>query len=87
MIWSIGASVYYAFAIIWPNMVLGLYADGRHMWAGWAACVVGGGITLGEILAGLGKRKLHWLIRIVFFSGSALLAGKSEIQFSSFFSF
>src|SRR5262245_48692960 len=59
LIWSIGASVYYAFALIWPSMVLGLYADGQIMWAGWASGVVGAGITLGEILAGFTKKRAH----------------------------
>lgn len=73
--WSIGASVYYAFAVIWPDMINALYAD-QHgvMWAGWASGVVGAGITAGEILAGFAKRKLHWVIRFVFFVGCALLA-------------
>jgi predicted MFS family arabinose efflux permease len=76
MIWSIDASVYYAFAIIWPQMVQVLYADGRHIWAGWASCVVTGGITLGLILGGLVKKKIHWILRICFFIGSTLLACK-----------
>jgi hypothetical protein len=76
MIWSIGASVYYAFALIWPSMVLGLYADGDIMWAGWVSGVVGAGITLGEILAGFTKKRAHIVIRVVFFAGSALLAGR-----------
>ena len=29
LIWSIGASVYYAFALIWPQMLAALYADGK----------------------------------------------------------
>src|ERR1700759_2585761 len=75
-IWSIDASVYYAFAIIWPDMVNVLYANGRHMWAGWASCVVTGGITVGMVGAGIVKKKVHWILRICFFIGSSLLAGK-----------
>ena len=75
-IWSIDASVYYAFAIIWPDMVNVLYANGRHLWAGWASCVVTGGITVGMVGGGLVKKKVHWILRICFFIGSALLAGK-----------
>ncbi|KJR86299.1 uncharacterized protein SPSK_02313 [Sporothrix schenckii 1099-18] len=75
LMWSIGASVYYAFAVIWPDMIRALYADQHDiLWSGWAAGVVGGGITAGEILAGFAKRRLHWVIRAVFFAGAALLA-------------
>src|ERR1700759_1170278 len=73
-IWSIDASVYYAFAIIWPDMVNVLYANGRHLWAGWASCVVAAGITAGIIGPGLFKKKAHWILRVCFFIGSALLA-------------
>ncbi len=74
--WSIGASVYYAFAIIWPNMVNALYADqhSSKLWAGWASSVVGAGITAGEVLAGFAKKKLHWCIRGLFFTGCTFLA-------------
>jgi hypothetical protein len=43
MLWSIGSSVYYAFAIVWPMQVLGMYAPNHSskMWAGWASLVVG----------------------------------------------
>ncbi|KAF2101751.1 MFS general substrate transporter [Rhizodiscina lignyota] len=79
LIWSIGASVYYAFAIIWPDMITGLYAEGHgHIWAGWASGVVGAGITLGEILAGFVKKKMHWVIRFIFFTGCALLAAMAS---------
>lgn len=78
LIWSIGASVYYAFAVIWPSMVTGLYANGRNMWAGWTSGVVGAGITLGEILAGFAKNKMHWAIRGCFLTGSALLAAMAS---------
>jgi hypothetical protein len=75
LIWSIGASVYYAFALIWPQMIAALYAEGHgHMWAGFAASVVGAGITAGEILAGFAKKKMHWVIRFVFPAGAGLLA-------------
>jgi hypothetical protein len=75
-IWSIDASVYYAFAIVWPSMVQALYSDGRHIWAGWASCVVTGGITVGMVSAGLLRKKIHLVLRVCFFIGSSLLAGK-----------
>lgn len=78
-LWGIGASVYYAFAIVWPQMVNTLYANGDVNWAGWAACAVGAGITLGEIIgSGAGHLPVStkYQIIFVFFSGSACLAGR-----------
>jgi MFS family permease len=49
---SIGASVYYSQAIVWPEMTTNVYSQGRPMWAGWVSCLVGLGITFGEILGG-----------------------------------
>ena len=44
------------------------------MWVGWSAGAVGAGITAGEILAGMSKKKMHWVIRFVFPAGGILLA-------------
>lgn len=49
---SLGASVYYSQAIVWPSMAANVYANGRAMWAGWAGTLVGIGITIGEIIGG-----------------------------------
>lgn len=49
---SLAASVYYSQAIIWPQMTTNVYAEGRVMWAGLVSCLVGIGITLGEIIGG-----------------------------------
>lgn len=49
---SIGASVYYSQAIIWPQMTANVYARGRIEWAGIVSCLVGIGITFGEIIGG-----------------------------------
>lgn len=79
LLWSIGSSVYYAFAIIWPSQVLQLYAVGHSpMWAGWASAVVGAGLTVGEVLGGLAKKKVQWVTRVCFFSGSVLLAAMAS---------
>lgn len=49
---SLAASVYYSQAIVWPQMTVNVYAEGRVMWGGWVSCVVGIGITSGEIIGG-----------------------------------
>lgn len=49
---SLGASVYYSQAIIWPELTTNVYAQGRVMWAGLVSCLVGIGITTGEIIGG-----------------------------------
>lgn len=46
---SIGASIYYAFGIVWPGMVNLLYANGDQIYAGWLQCSVGGAFTLGQV--------------------------------------
>ncbi|CAK7203070.1 hypothetical protein SEUCBS139899_005799 [Sporothrix eucalyptigena] len=66
---SLGASVYYSQAIVWPSMAANVYANGRAMWAGWAGTLVGIGITIGEIIGGtlakhIGKFKYQLLTLI-----------------------
>lgn len=43
---------YYSQAIVWPQMTTNVYAQGRVTWAGLVACLVGIGITIGEIIGG-----------------------------------
>ncbi|KAF2492222.1 MFS general substrate transporter [Lophium mytilinum] len=77
LMWSLGASVYYANAILWPSMVFTLFAsDHGVMWAGWASCLANAGITLGELFVPLGTifKKRHWQIRAAFFGGSVFVA-------------
>ncbi|OAA57412.1 Fungal trichothecene efflux pump [Niveomyces insectorum RCEF 264] len=66
---SLGASVYYSQAIVWPAMAANVYANGRAMWAGWVGTLVGIAITVGEILGGtftgrIGKFKYQLLTAI-----------------------
>lgn len=78
---SIGASVYYGFSIVWPQMATVLYADGDATYAGWMACAVPGGITLGQIVGGALAKvigKTRYQIIAVTTVGGALLAGKSS---------
>jgi hypothetical protein len=85
LLWSIGASVYYAFAIVWPGMLITLYAD-KHtdpMWSGYAALALNGGISFGEIIGSLTKKRIHNTIQIVFALGAALLAGEYKCYTST----
>ncbi|RFU33262.1 hypothetical protein B7463_g3049, partial [Scytalidium lignicola] len=75
---SIGASVYYGFSIVWPQMAAVLYADGDSTYAGWMSCAVPGGITLGQIVGGALAKiigKTRYQILVVTAVGGALLAG------------
>lgn len=50
---GLGASIYYAFAIVWPQMVVVLYSDeGSPMSGPWLSSLVGLCIVLGEIVGG-----------------------------------
>ncbi|KAF2808981.1 MFS general substrate transporter [Mytilinidion resinicola] len=49
---SLGASVYYSQAIIWPQMAATVYGNGRTSWVGIVSCLVGIGITTGEVIGG-----------------------------------
>ncbi|KAF2008021.1 MFS general substrate transporter [Amniculicola lignicola CBS 123094] len=63
---SLGASVYYSQAIIWPQMTSNVYAQGRVTWAGIVSCLVGIGITVGEIIGGgVAKNFGHWKIQCI----------------------
>ncbi|KAF2827930.1 MFS general substrate transporter [Ophiobolus disseminans] len=63
---SFGASVYYSQAIVWPQMTANVYAQGRVMWGGVVASLVGVGITFGEILGGFAAKSIgHWKIQAV----------------------
>jgi hypothetical protein len=54
---AFGASVYFAFAIVWPQMVFALYTSDLTL-GGWLCCVSGGGANSGQIVAGLISRKI-----------------------------
>lgn len=74
---SIGASVYYAFSIVWPQMAATVYgASGTHL--GWLSCIVPGTICLGQIVGGMlakwiGHTKYQTMFVITV--GGILLAG------------
>lgn len=66
---GLGASIFYAMAVIWPSMVAVLYTDdgGASMYAGWLSCVPSAMINLGQIFAGflaepIGKTKIQCMV-------------------------
>ncbi|CAK7215234.1 hypothetical protein SBRCBS47491_002413 [Sporothrix bragantina] len=74
ILWSLGAAIYYANAILWPGLVAVCYSEGHSsMWAGWMSCIPGCGILAGEFCAAGFKRKTNWQIMAVFPIGGVLL--------------
>jgi hypothetical protein len=66
------------FAIVWPQMAVLVFSNGRQMWAGWVSTLVGIGVTTGELIGGMaaekvGKTKYQCMAAITV--GSILLAG------------
>jgi len=57
MVVSLGASVYYAFAIVWPTMVFAVFTSDLT-YGGWLCVVPGCGINAGQLLGGLLARRL-----------------------------
>ena len=79
---ALGASVYFAFAIIWPIMVFGLYTSDLTK-GGWLCCVSGGGANSGQIVGGLlsrkiGKQKYQLIVccslTVIFLGGMSVLS-------------
>jgi predicted MFS family arabinose efflux permease len=78
---AVGASVYYAGALLWPQMVSVIYSKGDMMWAGWISSLVGISIAMGELTGGLvaeriGKVKYQCMFMVT--AGSICLACKSR---------
>ncbi|KFZ00452.1 hypothetical protein V498_00076 [Pseudogymnoascus sp. VKM F-4517 (FW-2822)] len=74
---SLGASVYYAFSIIFPQMVFGLYTEDKAYGSA-LSCIVGASIVMGQIVGGLlskwiGKQKWQLVVSTTAFTG--LLGG------------
>ncbi|CAH0030520.1 unnamed protein product [Clonostachys rhizophaga] len=70
---GLGASVYYALAIVWPNMIAKLYTDMDETTASWYASFVGLFIILGQIVGGFLAKPIGYLkwqcVVMVFLSG------------------
>lgn len=58
---GLGASVYYAFAIVWPAMVAVLYSDRGVMSGAWLSSLVGLCITIGQIVGGFSGKAIGYL--------------------------
>jgi len=91
---ALGASVYFAFAIIWPIMVFALYTSDLTK-GGWLCCVSGGGANAGQIVGGLlsrkiGKQKYQLIVcslLTVLFLGGMSVVYLSRLSISNFPSF
>jgi MFS family permease len=75
---GLAASVYYAFSLLFPQMVYILYSTSDPMWAGWISCLVGAGISLGEIVGGticekIGNVRYQCIVAVTI--GGIFLAG------------
>lgn len=58
---GLGASAYYAFAIVWPSMVNVLYSDGGPMVAAWLSSLVGLCVVLGQVVGGFAGKSIGHL--------------------------
>ncbi|KIW03066.1 uncharacterized protein PV09_05715 [Verruconis gallopava] len=78
LISGIGASMYYAFAIVWPSAVNILYADATSpIGAAWMSSIVGLLIVIGEIVGGFAAKTImhiKWQITVSVFLGGLFFA-------------
>lgn len=78
LILGVGATVYYAMAVIWPQMAVTVYGNGDPMYSGWIACIVGVAITTGELCGGMGQKLFQhtkWQCLCCLTVGTAVLGG------------
>lgn len=78
---GLGAACYYAFAIIWPQMVAVLYAGGDSIYGGYLSSIVGACFILGQIMGGVFAKpigRVKWQVVFTLSVGGALLGGKSS---------
>lgn len=80
---ALSASVYYAFSIVWPQMVFGLYTDDLF-YGGWLASLVGAGTNLGQMLSAFGRHlgNQKWQLVISMIISTATLGGEFYFVFS-----
>ncbi|KAI9723273.1 MAG: hypothetical protein M1812_001155 [Candelaria pacifica] len=79
---GLGASIYYAFSIVWPQMVATVYTEDT-IYGGLLDSIIGCGITLGIVTGGvtaraIGKTKIQVMVAItlglIFFGGELFLS-------------
>ena len=79
---TIGAMVYYSMTVLWPTVIGTVYTtDVKEI--GWQSSVVGGGILLGQLMAGFGISYLpHVKAQTVIFSllGAAFVASLASVR-------
>lgn len=81
---GLGASIYYAFAIVWPQMVGVLYNNGDSIYGGYLSCIVGACFILGQISGGLMATaigRVKYQIMATFSVGGILLACRCSPSF------
>lgn len=54
---AISAIVYYAFSIVWRQLVFGIYTSDEE-YGGWLDCLVGAGTKMGQLTSGLFARHI-----------------------------
>lgn len=90
---GLGASVYYALAIVWPNMIGILYTDMGVMTSAWYASFVGLFILIGEVVGGFMAKSIgfiKWqcvitvLVSGIFFGCTATSTPDSKARASAF---
>lgn len=78
LVLAISVTVYYAFSIVWPQMVFGLYTTDLTK-GGLLCCVVGAGTNIGQLCSGLLARRMgnqKWQFVACVTAGGAFLAGE-----------
>jgi Fungal trichothecene efflux pump (TRI12) len=77
---ALGASVYYAFAIVWPTMVFSIYTN-ELTYGSLLCCVAGTGTNAGQLFSGslcrrIGKQRTQLIVMTI--SMGAFLGGRSS---------
>jgi MFS family permease len=86
IILGLGAAVYYAFAIVWPQMVAVLYSDGNSIRSGWLSSIVGACFIAGQISGGILCKpigRVKWQVLATMSIGGALLASMATCSADS----
>lgn len=83
LILALGASTYYGFAIVWPQMCNTIYNDGSLMHIGWISTLPGMAFTTGLFVGGqlagvFGNTKIQ--VIVAFVVGTTLLGGKCTLS-------